>query len=300
MRGWLTVLDFEATELNDPRAIEIGLLALDENLNEVARYESVIKPPVPVRQQIRGLTRLSKDQIDKAPTFKQLWPDIHPFISERVVVAHNSSYDIKVLYKEFFPLQLEDFLPPSLCTYQWSKKTFPQLPKHTLEHMSNHFNIPNEFAHSALGDVLATHQLLKELAKSNPELAKKIVQIKDETFPLQTPNYGTGKALVRNRNYAEEVDLDEIISDLRKIGKTDVVITGTPAIGKEGMGAELQTVGLNWLESPVVKKVAFVIRANKGSGNSKIERAKELGIHVISEDDAIVLITKLRSLDSNI
>lgn len=296
MRGWLTVLDFEATELHNPRAIEIGLLALDENLNEVARYESVIKPPVPVRQQIRGLTRLSKDQITKAPTFKQLWPDIYPFISERVVVAHNSSYDIKVLYKEFFTLQLEDFLPPSLCTYQWSKKTFPQLPKHTLEHMSNHFNIVNEFAHSALGDVLATHRLLEELVRANPNLAQKIVEIKGETFPLQLPNHHAEQPMIRNRNYAEEVDLNEIIGDLRTIGKKDVVITGTPAIGKEGMAAELKSVGLNWLESPVVARVAFVIRANRGSGNSKIERAKELGIHVISEDDALLLITNMRNL----
>jgi hypothetical protein len=296
MRGWLTVLDFEATELNNPRAIEIGLLAIDENFNEVGRYESVIKPPVQVRQQIRGLTRLSKNQIDKAPTFKDLWPDIHPFISNRVVVAHNSSYDIKVLYKEFFTLQLEDFLPPSLCTYQWSKKTYPNLPKHTLEYMSNNFNISNEFAHSALGDVLTTHQLLKELIKANLDLAKKISQIQGEIFALQAPHYEARQALVRNRNYAEDADLDEIIGDLTKIGKTDVVITGTPAIGKEGMGEQLKSVGLNWLESPVVKKVAFVIRANQGSGNSKIERAKELGIPVISEDDAITLISKLKAL----
>ena len=296
MRGWLTVLDFEATELNNPRAIEIGLLAIDEHFNEVERYESVIKPPVQVRQQIRGLTRLSKDQIDKAPAFTDLWPDIHPFISNRVVVAHNSSYDIKVLYKEFFALQLEDFLPPSLCTYQWSKKTFPNFPKHTLEYMSGHFNIINEFAHSALGDVLATHQLLKELIISNPEVARKISQIQDETFTLQAPNYTAREALVRNRNYAEEVDLGEIIGDLKKIGKTDVVITGTPSMGKEAMGAELKSVGLNWLESPVVKRVAFVIRANRGSGNSKIERAKELGIHIISENDAIALIAKLKKL----
>jgi DNA polymerase III epsilon subunit-like protein len=79
MDGLLTILDFETTSLENPFAIEIGMIAVDENLQEISRYESVIKPPIDVSKKILGMTRLTSAQLETAPTFEDLWPDIHKF-----------------------------------------------------------------------------------------------------------------------------------------------------------------------------------------------------------------------------
>ena len=49
--GKVTVIDFETTSLVDPRATEIGLVALDDELNEVASFETVIRPPKAASKQ---------------------------------------------------------------------------------------------------------------------------------------------------------------------------------------------------------------------------------------------------------
>jgi DNA polymerase III epsilon subunit-like protein len=91
MDGTLTILDFETTSLENPYAIEIGMIAINKNLEEIARYESVIKPPAEVGKKILGMTRLTSAQVYSAPVFEDLWPDIHPFLSNRIDCPFNLS-----------------------------------------------------------------------------------------------------------------------------------------------------------------------------------------------------------------
>ena len=77
-------------------------------------------------------------------------------------------------------------------------------------------------------------------------------------------------------------------------GKTLVVVTGTPDIGKEGFGKLAKAVGLEYRETPPTKGTAFVVQANNAPGMSKIRKAQELNIPVLSEPDALILISKLK------
>ena len=137
MDGTLTILDFETTSLENPFAIEIGMIAINENLEEIARYESVIKPPVEVGKKILGMTRLTSNQVNSAPVFDDLWPDIHPFLSNRIVVAHFASFESRVLHKEFHRLGIEEYLPKTLCTRDFTKKIFSGLDNYKLEFLTN-------------------------------------------------------------------------------------------------------------------------------------------------------------------
>ena len=57
--GFITVIDFETTSINNPRATEIGLVALDLNLDPIAHYETVINPGKRVDKRSLGVSRLS-------------------------------------------------------------------------------------------------------------------------------------------------------------------------------------------------------------------------------------------------
>ena len=70
--GFITAIDFETTSINNPRATEIGLVALDDDLNPVAKFETLIKPTRSVESRSLLVSRLSLEQINSANPFLAL------------------------------------------------------------------------------------------------------------------------------------------------------------------------------------------------------------------------------------
>ena len=294
MEGLLTVLDFETTSLENPYAIEIGMIALDDNLDEVSRYESVIKPPIEVSKKILGMTRLTSNQVSKAPTFEDLWPDIHPYLSNRIFVAHYAHFENKVLYKEFMQLGIEEYIPRSLCTHELSKKILQELPKHSLEFLTSHLKISHPESHQALGDVIPTVELLKKLSQISTFPYEEIQRMRRDIVTIPTPQDSALPPLVRLRSEPESHEVNAIVEHLRNSSKIRISITGTPEIGKEELAQKFQEVGLIYDKGPIVNSMALVIRCNYKPGESKVQQAKAKGIPVISEELAVQLITELK------
>jgi len=102
---------------------------------------------------------------------------------------------------------------------------------------------------------------------------------------------------VRERFQTENgntVSVDEAFQRVSKFNQTLVVVTGTPDDGKEEFGTYVSSAGLEYRETPPTKSTAFVVQSNNDPGMSKIRRALELGIPVLSESDALLLIKMLR------
>ena len=295
MRGSLTILDFETTSLENPYAIEIGMIAVDENLNEVARYESVIHPPVQVSKKILGLTRLTANQVQAAPTFEDLWPDIHGFLSSRIVVAHFAAFENKVLYKEFLRLGLEEYLPVTMCTRNLTKAILPNLEKYSLEYLTELFAISHVESHQAIGDVIPTLELLRKLNEQGEHLDRKVESLKYAVVAIPRPQEKAVKPQVRIRSVSEDYSPETIMKLLKTSQKTRISITGTPKIGKDAMANDFESVGLTYDKGPIVNAMAFVVRAANKPGERKIIDARAKGIPVISEDLANEVISRLRN-----
>ncbi len=80
-----------------------------------------------------------------------------------------------------------------------------------------------------------------------------------------------------------------------KLRKTLVVMTGTPDEGKEEFQLITKEVGLEYRETPPSLGAAFIVQANISPGKSRIRRAIEIGIPVLSESDALLLAKRLKS-----
>ena len=295
MRGSLTILDFETTSLENPYAIEIGMIAVDENLSEVARYESVICPPVQVSKKILGLTRLTADQVQAAPTFADLWPDIHGFLSSRIVVAHFAAFENRVLYKEFLRLGLEEYLPVTMCTRDLTKVILPNLEKYSLEYLTELFEISHLESHQAIGDVIPTLELLHKLSEHGEHLDRKVESLKNGVVVIPIPQVKAVEPQIRIRSVSEDYSPDTIMTLLRTSQKTRISITGTPEVGKDTMVNNFRSVGLTYDRGPIVNAMAFVVRAANKPGERKIIDARAKGIPVISEDLANEVISRLRN-----
>lgn len=96
------------------------------------------------------------------PTFQELWPTIEPILQDKIVVAHNASFDMSVLRYCLDGISLNYPSFQYLCTYLLGKKILPNLPSHKLNVVSEHFDIQLKH-HDALDDARAAALILIKL-----------------------------------------------------------------------------------------------------------------------------------------
>jgi DNA polymerase-3 subunit epsilon len=293
-----SVLDFEGTsKTNKAFATEIGLVGLSTSLETLEEYESVLQPPVRPLKESMSYARLSNGEIDSAPKFKEVWPSVSKFFSEKVLVAHNKVYEIGVLKNELAALG-EKRNPPFICTLEWSRKIIgSRSNSHTLGSMCSYFDIPLDNAHEALADARATAILFRRLMHLSPAMVDATVEAGKQIVIFAQESREGSKPRIRDRFRATESNSIEIKRALERImvGKMSlVVITGTPDMGKFTFGETLREVNLEYRETPPTMGTAFVVQANMSPGMSKIRKAQELGIPVLSESDALLIILKIK------
>ncbi len=94
-----TAIDFETATANQNSACAIGLVVVEKGII-VEEFYSLIQPPQ--NQYMWQTTRvhgIKPRDTAQAPTFKDLFTDIKPLITNRIMVAHNELFDRNVLRK---------------------------------------------------------------------------------------------------------------------------------------------------------------------------------------------------------
>ena len=293
-----SVLDFEGTSRTSKAfATEIGLVRLSSGLERLEEYESVLNPSVKALKESMSYARLSTGEINSAPTFGEVWPFLSKFFSGTVMVAHNKIYEMGVLKNELAALG-ESNNPPFICTLEWSRKIIgSRSNSHALGRMCSYFDIPLDNAHEALADARATVVLFKKLLELSPAMVDAVTEAGREVVHFMQQPKQASEPRIRDRFRATEANSIEIDRAFARISvgkKRLVVITGTPDIGKLAFGELLSEVNLEYRETPPTMGTAFVIQANTAPGMSKIRKAQELGIPVLSESDALLIILKIK------
>jgi len=144
-----TAIDFETAHAQFP--CEIGL-SLVENGVVIETKSWLIKPACfPYmnywNQKVHGIS--SADLVN-ARTFEELWPELQPFLQDRIVVAHNAAFDMGVLRAA---LAHYDLAVPNMeyfCSVTLSRKVWKQLPSHSLGALCEFHHI--RFNHHRAGD----------------------------------------------------------------------------------------------------------------------------------------------------
>ena len=118
-----------------------------------------------------------------APKFFQVAKRILEITENTVLVAHNSSFDYRMLRIEFKRLGF-DFSIPQLCTVRMSKKLIPNMKSYKLGNLVKSLGIPISNRHRASGDALATTELFKLLLikDQNKEIVNELLKNNDSKF----------------------------------------------------------------------------------------------------------------------
>lgn len=145
-----------ANKLEDqPYLTEIFAYKVDENVEIVDKFESLVRPPIPVPEKITRLTRINDQMLASAPNFRKLYPDLAKFfLGSSFLVAHNASFDVGILETELRRIdKLTQFPwpPHHLCTAEYStaingsRMSLKNLCKHiTGEGVSGHHRAQND------------------------------------------------------------------------------------------------------------------------------------------------------------
>lgn len=103
-----------------------------------------------------------------APKFYEVAKRIIEITEDCTIVAHNASFDYRILRTEFRRLGFH-FQRPTLCTVELSKKLIPGQPSYSLGKLVRGLGIPVADRHRANGDAMATVKLFKILLSKDAE-----------------------------------------------------------------------------------------------------------------------------------
>ena len=149
-----TAIDFETA--TDRRNSACSVAVVEVRDGEVARtYSTLIRPPglqfSSFNISIHGIT---PEMVRHERDFAGVWPELRPFLEDRIVIAHNAPFDMGVLKSSLLANRIE---PPKFyhcCTVQISRKAWPELPNHKLDTVGGFLHVHFRH-HDALEDARA-------------------------------------------------------------------------------------------------------------------------------------------------
>lgn len=201
------VIDLETTGFSPKRGdriLEIGLIQITPDGEIENRFTTLVNPQRDVGPtSIHGIR--ASDVID-APTFGEIAPAILNMITNRVIVAHNVSFDLRFLEFELQHAgQIVDLAAvPNLCTMNLAPR-FLNVSKRSLDACCQAAGIEFQVQHAALADAEASAQLLLKFFEHEafqPQVIAALARTDaigtSSTFQLEVPQKHRGHAEGKN------------------------------------------------------------------------------------------------------
>lgn len=153
-------IDFETANRRRNSACAIGVVVV-ENGQIVEAFADLIKPHDMVFERMNiAIHGIRPEDVVDAPYFNELYESkLKAYLSGKLVVAHNASFDMSVLRG---CLDLYDIVYPDfdyLCTVKISQRQWPDLPRHSLDQVSEYLGFDFRH-HDAYDDAKACANVL--------------------------------------------------------------------------------------------------------------------------------------------
>ena len=162
-----TAIDFETANSSMLSACSIGVVEFEDGIPVRETY-TLIRPPEECGKfnwynvRIHGI---KPAMVKNAPTFDEVWKQIHESIEGQLIVCHNAVFDTAVLCRL---LEYYDFPKPTfdyVCTVKISQLIWPDMENHKLDTVCNDLHIILNH-HEALSDARGCGMILAEALKA--------------------------------------------------------------------------------------------------------------------------------------
>ena len=159
------VFDCETTgtDVTEDEIVSLALIRLDRDGREKSRYTVLVRPSRPIPAEATAVHGISDGDVEQAPRFAQIAPELLALLGEAVFVAHNASFDLGMLRHAFGRESIEYRPGATACTLEAFRLLEPLADNHRLQTICDRRGVVLADAHDAMSDVLATTALLRVL-----------------------------------------------------------------------------------------------------------------------------------------
>lgn len=134
-------LDFETANYSQTSICQIGL-SVFENGKVVENKSFYVKPePYYFASSNIAVHGIDYSVVANMPTFPQYWQHIKHYFDNRIMIAHNATFDFNVLYKSlsYFGLDMPNI--EFYCTLMISRRLLKGYPSYSLHNLCSNFGI---------------------------------------------------------------------------------------------------------------------------------------------------------------
>ena len=158
-----SVVDVETTGASAiyDRLVEVAVVRIQGG-EIVDRFETLVDPKIPIPPFITRLTGIDARMVRGQPSFAAIAPQVQAALGDGPLVAHNVNFDYAFLRHAFTRSRLSLDLP-RLCTLRLARRLLPRLRSYRLDAVAGHLGIKIAGRHRALGDAVATAEILLRL-----------------------------------------------------------------------------------------------------------------------------------------
>ena len=172
-------------------------------------WESLVRVSRPLSRGIERFTGITQGMVEAAPQPEAVLASLADLLTGRVLVAHNASFDTRVLRQAFDRCGLEWPAPPVLCTVALARRFAPLVRQRRLGLLASALGIEVETAHRALPDALTCARVFCALF---PKLCANAVTV-SQAAALTSPGRARRGAAARRRPPQDRPDLSDLPED---------------------------------------------------------------------------------------
>lgn len=158
--GPYAVVDVQTTGLRPgrgDRVVEIAVARVDSGGRIEDEFATLVNPGRDTGPEF--LHGIGNADVQRAPTFDQVVPELLQRLDGAVLVAHNAPFEEAFLRHELRRAGVKDLRLPALCTLWLGRQTF-DTPNYKLGTLARHANVPLPDGHVALGHARTVSALL--------------------------------------------------------------------------------------------------------------------------------------------
>lgn len=163
----LIALDTETTGLGqDARLVEVAAVKYVDG-REVDRFATLIDPEIPIPWMARKIHGISDEMVRGMPKAAEALRRLVAFCKGGALIAHNATYDTRVLNAELLRVGLKPLDRQVGCTLGMARRLLPGLPNYKLKTVAEHLGCSTAGSgHRALADARMAGGIFFQLART--------------------------------------------------------------------------------------------------------------------------------------
>lgn len=169
------VFDFETTGVSteEDEVIEISAIKVVDG-EVVDTFSTLVRPERPIPAAATAVNGITNEMVAGAMNFDTAMKYFLEFVGDMVLVGHNiHAFDMKFIHR-FVETYLEKYFGNNyIDTLRIARTYLPELSRHTLTALAEHYGINSEGAHRALTDCRMNQLIYERLGQEmqNPSAA---------------------------------------------------------------------------------------------------------------------------------